>query len=186
MKKVLIALLFMVATVAAAQTPYKRSGNGIEIDGEKLSEAQMQELLSDVNGTDIYGYWNKEASSRKLGTGLAIGGGVLTAAGLASALLGGVTSLLGAATGAVVGSVGGQEGASSGASQGAKAGKPFAVAGLVAAAAGLGTLTGGIVLISKSNKRLDGLVDLCNSASGGDIQVMVGPAPSGIGLCMNF
>lgn len=54
------------------------------MNGETLSPEAQAALLSNIGGTDYTAMWEEARSSRALGTGLTIGGGVAALGGLAA------------------------------------------------------------------------------------------------------
>lgn len=52
------------------------------MNGETLSPEAQAALLSNIGGTDFTAMWEEARSSRALGTGLTIGGGVAALGGL--------------------------------------------------------------------------------------------------------
>ncbi|MBR1872488.1 MAG: hypothetical protein IJ795_04700 [Bacteroidales bacterium] len=192
----LLAMVFALASYAqyADAGNFTRKGSKLLADGTALTEAAKADVLANYAGEDLNALWKQYSTTRAVGMGLTIGGGVATALGLGTALVGGVTSLFGAAigatTGAVVGSVGGKESsqnaAQQGGSQGAKAGTPIAVGGLVVAGLGVAALGTGIPLLAVNSRKLNGLVDKVNNAPGPDMQVTLVPMAGGAGIAVRF
>ena len=87
MRKTIVSLVFMLLSLGAwaqyAQSDaFKRSGVHLSLNGETLSPEAQAALLSNIGGTDYTAMWEEARSSRALGTGLTIGGGVAALGGL--------------------------------------------------------------------------------------------------------
>ena len=100
-------------------------------------------------------------------------------------LVGLVGDIAGAAVGGIIGSIGGPEGAQQGAEEGSKAGNGFVTGGLIASAAGLGTMAFGISKIVSNIRKLNEIVDTCNNGRP-SAQLTLGPTPGGVGLILYF
>lgn len=190
MRRLLLAIALLLLS-GAAWAQYagggtvKRSGTHLVVNGQKLSEEAQAALLADINGTDYNKAWQKAKSGRGAGIGLTVGGGVALVGGGATVLLGLTTSMLGAVFGGTVGSIGGKESGQEAAQKGAEAGKPFFIGGLIAAGAGIAGLGTGIPMIVANNKRLNNIVNTCNSGKT-TAQLTLGPTGNGVGLALRF
>ena len=182
---VALSLLSFGAWAQYSGDVVERSGRYLKVNGEKLSPEAQRALLANVGGVDCNAVWDAASAGKRLGTGLTVGGGLLTAGGLASVLVGLVGDIAGAAVGGIIGSIGGQEGAQQGAEEGAKAGNGFVTGGLIASAAGLGTMAFGISRIVSNARKLNEIVDTCNNGRP-SAQLTLGPTPGGVGLVLYF
>ena len=191
-------LLIFVSLGAWAQysvpnAEFKRAGGTIKMDGEKLSKDACNELLLNAGGEDLYKQWKKAKGNRTTGIVLTSVGGTLAVGGLATAFLGGIVSVLGAAAGAtagaIAGSIGGKDTASSAAQQGAEsgghAGDGLAYGGLAAAVVGTGSLAAGIPILVVNCKKMDKMVEGIND-SRSVTQFGFGATGNGAGLYLRF
>ncbi len=190
MKRILIALILMLLSLGAwaqyADTgTVTRTGTRIKVDGVKLSPEDQAAMLADINGTDYNPAWDKAKAGRTTGMALTLGGGVAALGGSTVLLLGLTTSVFGAAIGATVGSIGGQESAQQTAQKGAYAGKPYITAGLVAAGLGVAAMGAGIPMLVVNNRKLNVIVNDCNSGRPA-AQLTMGPTANGFGLALQF
>lgn len=190
MRKTIVSLVFMLLSLGAwaqyAQSDaLKRSGVHLSLNGETLSPEAQAALLSNIGGTDYTALWEEARSSRALGTGLTIGGGVAALGGLSCVMIGFVGDMTGAAVGGIIGSIGGEKGAKEGAEEGSKAGSGFVTGGLIATCAGLAAMGVGITKIVKSGKKLDGIVSSYNNGNS-VTQVTLGPTSNGFGISLMF
>ena len=180
MKHLLISALLLLACGVSAWGQYpgtlKRSGTHLTLNDERLTPEEQAAILDDIGGQDCTEAWRRAATLRNTGLGLTIAGGVAGAAGIMFTFTGGVVSTMGA----VVGTLGGKEGAQ----KGARAGSPMLTGGLIAAGVGLAALGAGIPLLAVGSARLNRMVETYNNNK--PVTVSLGPAPSGLGLCLRF
>ena len=206
MKKFLFAIILMAVSVAAqaqyAPSPVAgRSGSTIKYDGKKLTKAEAEMLMADIDGENYTADWAKARGWRTAGISMIAGGGAIAAGGAVTVLIGALTSALGATVGAVagatVGSIGGEEqaqqSASEAAQKGADAGKPIINGGLIAMGLGLATHIAGIPLTVVNSVRMSKLVDMYNEANepseskeSGEVLLSFGTTRNGVGLCISF
>lgn len=209
MKKFLFVFILLAVSVAAqaqyaTETIAKRAGCTIKMDGQKLSKAECEQLLSDINGEDYSADWAKARGWRAAGISMISAGAGIAAVGVTTFLIGALTSMVGATVGAtagaVVGSVGGQETAqetaSSAAQNGAQAGKPYMTAGLIITAVGAGVHIAGIPITVVNCTKMSKLVDKYNESllpieepipePAPELLLSFGATPSGIGLSLSF
>ncbi len=196
MKKLLaiIGLLLLTVCVYAQYVPEhvaKRSGCTIKLDGQKLSQAQVLDLVSDIEGEDYSAQWKKARGWRTGGIVMVSVGGAAIVGGTTFFLAGVMVSTFGAVAGGTVGAIGGQESANNAANKGAKAGVPIMIGGLSAVVAGVALVGGGIPLIAVNCKKMNQIVDKYNEVYAPapettDVELTFGGTPNGIGLCLNF
>lgn len=211
MRKLLFVLI-LAAVSFAAQAQYatvpaaKRVGCRIKLDDQKLTPAQSALLMSDIAGEDYSPDWCKARGWRAAGISMISGGAVLAVGGAVTAMVGLLTSALGAgigaATGAIVGSIGGEEAAqeagSQGAQQGAEAGVPITTAGLIIMGVGTGIHIAGVPITVVNSVKMSRLVDKYNESvlpnpelipdeePVPEVQLSLAGTRNGIGLCINF
>jgi len=197
MKKIVLILILAALSLTASaqyvQVPTaRRSGGSIKMaDGHKLSKAEVNALLADIDGTDYTQQWYRSRGWRtagivmtSAGAGVAVGGAVTLVVGLVTSAIG---AAAGATAGAIVGSIGGQEtaneAANQGANQGAEAGTPIINAGIIVMGVGLATHVAGIPLIIVNSVKMSKIVDKYNEHA---VRLQLGSTPSGVGLSLNF
>ncbi|MBQ9410902.1 MAG: hypothetical protein IJU21_04765 [Bacteroidales bacterium] len=190
---ILLGLSFTAAAQYANIPAAKRVGCRIKLDGEKLSAAQSQMLMADIGGEDYSAEWANARGWRAAGISMIAGGGVIAAGGAMTALIGVLTSAVGATVGATagaaVGSIGGQDAAqdaaNEGARNGAQAGQPIITGGLIAMGLGLGIHFAGVPITIVNATKMSRLVDKYNESQ--EPQLSFGISRSGgIGLCLSF
>ena len=192
MKRWIFILFFLTLTLSASAQYISRKGGHIVQDGQKLSKAEAQALLSDIDGVDYSNAWYGYNAWRNTGLGLTIGGGVAVGGGAVVFMGGVLVSVVGVAVGAGAGAIGGPDGAAAGAEAGAKAGQPLMTGGLIAMGVGAVCLGTGIPLLSVNAHRMNRIVKDYNGSIPAPtveepaVEVAFGPAPSGIGLTVNF
>ena len=186
MKKALVLLLaFLWAATAFAQYvpewhqgDLKRRGAKIAILDEKLDKETTLALIDQVGGPEMVASWEKYARERGWGIGLTAGGFTLATVGFC---FGGVY-LIGGVFASMFASIGGQE-----AVDGVWADLgPLVQAGAIGCAAGLAAGTTGIVLLCVGNGNLKKIVRTCDAAGLPPVEIVLGPAPSGVGLTLRF
>ena len=209
MKKFLFVIILTAVSVAA-QAQYatepiaKRAGSTIKMDGQKLSKAECEHLLADIDGEDYSADWAKARGWRAAGISMISAGAGIAAVGAGTFLVGALTSMVGAAvgatTGAIVGSIGGQESAqetaSTAAQNGADAGRPYMTAGLIMTAVGAAINIAGIPITAVNCTKMSKLVDKYNESHLPVEEPLPEPAPevllsfgatrNGIGLSLRF
>lgn len=206
MKKFLFAIILMAVSVVAqaqyAPSPVAgRAGGTIKYDGKKLTKAEAEMLMADIDGENYTADWAKARGWRTAGISMIAGGGAIAAGGAVTVLIGALTSALGATVGAVagatVGSIGGEEqaqqSASEAAQKGADAGKPIINGGLIAMGLGLATHIAGIPITVVNCTKMSKLVDMYNEANepsepkeSGEVLLSFGTTRNGVGLCISF
>lgn len=149
-------VLSFLLTLSFAAQGQLRWDHGKILRGDKV--LSEQEIL-DAIGNEVYEETYVGAlRQRNAGRGLVISGGVVTAVGL----------------GAYIGSA-------YGLTQGNKGFYPLGVLSIGTMAIGSTLLAVGIPLLVIGNKRLHWVVDNANQQP-----MIITPAPSGVGLCLNF
>ena len=187
---ILLGLSFTAAAQYADIPAAKRVGCRIKLDNQKLSAKQSELLMADIGGEDYSAQWAKARGWRAAGISMIAGGGAVAAGGALTALIGVLTSAVGAtvgaAAGATVGSIGGQESAQEAANQGAKngaqAGQPIITGGLIAMGLGLGIHFAGVPITIVNSTKMSRLVDKYNEQP----QLSFGIGGNGVGLCLSF
>lgn len=149
-------VLSFLLTLSFAAQGQLRWDHGKILRGDKV--LSEQEIL-DAIGNEVYEETYVGAlRQRNSGLGLVISGGVVSAAGL-GAYVGSLVSL----------------------GKGNRAALPLTALGIGTLAAGTTLLSVGIPLLVIGNKRLHWVVDNANQQP-----MIITPAPSGVGLCLNF
>lgn len=189
MKRILFPLLALTWAVTAsaqyAPGSLQRKGTHLEAQGVRLSEAEMNAVLSDIGGVNYNEDWNDWTTRRNTGMGLTLGGAAVGIAGGVVVMLGAAVSIAGMGAGAIVGSIGGQEGAQQAAEAGAQAGKPYLTAGTIAGLAGLTSFCVGLPMWISNTKKMNGVVNQYN-ADKPQASLTFGSTDSGIGFRFNF
>ena len=200
MKKIILALILLTACAAAygqyiPEGTAKRHGSSIRIDGQKLTPAQQNLLLSDIDGIDYTRTWKNANLTRKWGIGLTAAGGTVAVVGAGGTLVMVIATALGvvigAGAGAVVGSVGGEETASETASQAAnnvaEEMGPKIAAWSAVMGVGVVSTAVGIPLWVAGSKKMGKIVKTYNgTARHADSGLYFGPTASGAGLAYRF
>ncbi|MBQ3765247.1 MAG: hypothetical protein II874_00725 [Bacteroidales bacterium] len=190
LRPVFVALSLLLCTESFAQYvpewhqgDLNRKGTRIAVLDEKLDRETTLLLVESVGGPEMLANWQKYAKERGWGIGLTSGGYTLAVAGFC---YGGVYMLAGV-VGTIFAAIGGQEAVDKlWADMG-----PRVTIGASAMLAGLVVGTTGVVLLSRGNRKLKGIVSDCNAAGlpsveAQDVSLTFGPTPSGVGLAFHF
>lgn len=193
MKK-LVFLAVIAVMVLANALPAMAQYNDIYRKGAKLYSSddvlltaeQISAMMNSVEGLS-YGTWVKNTKGFKAGKGLLIASGSLTGAGIVTLGIGAVGMMIeGLAVGigtvffAPLASLSGEE------LEVAMDSKfrGVAIAGLAMTGTGIAGLITGTTVYCVYKKRLNNMVDSCNSAS--HLNVSLGMQQHGVGLAVNF
>lgn len=177
-----------------------KKGTRIAVLDEKLDRETTLLLVESVGGPEMAADWQKYARNRGWGIGLTSGGYTLAVAGLC---YGGVYMVAGL-VGTIFAAIGGQEAVDK---LWADLG-PRVYIGSIAMATGIAAGTTGVILLSRSNRRLKDITRTCDAAGlppvdmasgfpstlpstlpstdSPTLLLTFGPTPSGVGLALRF
>ena len=189
MKRVLVLLLALLwATSAFAQYAVewhqgdlKKKGTVLALQGEKLDRETTEAILNQVGGPEMVDAWNKYRRERGWGIGLTSGGYTLAAAGFC---YGGIYILAGV-IGTIFAAPFGEEAVNK---MWTDLETNVQVGG-IAMLSGLAIGTTGVVLLCVGNGNMRKTARLCNEAGLPpitEVELTLGPTPSGVGLALHF
>lgn len=187
-------------TVPAAENPsselsapsvVKRSGKVLRVDGRKLTEAQTLDYITDRCGKAYSSSWNSGAKTYGAGVGLLISSAVTIPAGMTGMVVG-TAKIIGGALGvslgaAISGSLGEEKDITPDERDTINKGAAWFIGGTIISAIGFSTLIAGAVCVPVGKSKMNRVANRCNTANqGGEMTMVLGPAPHGLGLTLNF
>ncbi len=181
-----MALANSLPAMAQYNDIYRKGAKLYSSDDVLLTAEQISAMMNSVEGLS-YETWVKNAKGFKAGKGLLIASGSLTGAGIVTLGIGAVGMMIeglavgiGTAFFAPLASLSGEE------LEVAMDSKfrGVAIAGLAMTGTGIAGLITGTTVYCVYKKRLNNMVDSCNSAS--HLNVSLGMQQHGVGLAVNF
>ena len=196
MKRILVTIACLLLSIGAfAQfndTEFngilERHHGGMRMDGTDLTPDEMAVILADVAGVDRTEEWYSYKRKRALGEGLIIGGSATAAAGAVVFVGTGVVWLLVAALGGGLAAALGGDGQEA-VDNVSEQFEPWFIGSGALTGLGAAAAISGIPIMVSNNKKLNGIVNdwnAANSATGTEVSLNFGAAPSGIGFTLNF